>query len=87
MCRLPRLPAEATKLSEARVWAGALLSGPDTIVIAAANHIPASKPDPPAIEPARNVTITVQLPPYLEDVQGFEEHRSLVLLYGKFPWS
>ena len=64
-------------MSEARVWAGALLSGPDTIVIAAANHIPASKPDPPAIEPARNVTITVQLPPYLEDVQGFEEHRSL----------
>ena len=44
-------------MSEARVWAGALLSGPDTIVIAAANHIPASKPDPPAIYAAtRNLT-------------------------------
>ncbi|MGD9498690.1 MAG: hypothetical protein AB7Y46_20525, partial [Armatimonadota bacterium] len=32
-----------------RVWAGALLCGPDTIVIAVANHIPASKPDPPVV--------------------------------------
>jgi hypothetical protein len=55
-----------------RVWAGALLSGPDTIVIAAANHIPASKPDPPSIEPARDVTITVELPPYLQNVAAFE---------------
>ena len=38
-----------------RVWVGSLLSGPHTLVLAAVNHIPASKPDPPRIEPARNV--------------------------------
>ena len=55
-----------------RVWVGALLCGPDTLVVAAANHIPASKPDPPTIEPARQVTITVQLPDYLPAVKAFE---------------
>ena len=55
-----------------RVWVGALLSGPDTLVLAAANHIPASKPGPPQIEPARNVTITVDLPPFLQSVEAVE---------------
>ncbi len=55
-----------------RVWVGSLLCGPDAIVLAAANHIPASKPDPPKIEPARNVAITVQLPGYLRQVTVFE---------------
>jgi len=55
-----------------RVWVGTLLSGPDTIVLAVANHIPASKPDLPNIEPARNVLISVQLPDYLGQVSAFE---------------
>ncbi len=55
-----------------RVWAGALLCGPDTLLVAAANHIPAGKPEPPEITPAENVTITVQLPEYLADVSAFE---------------
>ena len=55
-----------------RVWVGALLSGPDTIVLAAANHIGASKPGPPKIEPARDVTITVELPDFLKHVSAFE---------------
>lgn len=38
----------------------------------AANHIPASKPDPPAIEPAQNVTITIDLPAFLRNVTAFE---------------
>ena len=54
-----------------RVWTGALLCGPDAIVIAAANHIPASiEPKEPA--PTRNVTITVQLPDFLRNVTAFE---------------
>lgn len=55
-----------------RVWAGALLSGPDAMVIAVAHHIPASKPDPPVIDPARDVTITVTLPDFLNKVKAFE---------------
>jgi len=55
-----------------RVAVASLLSGPDTIVVTAANHIPAAKPDAPAIEPARNVCITVRLPNYLETVTAFE---------------
>ena len=55
-----------------RVWAGALLCGPDTLIITAANHIPASKPAPPKIDPAQNVTITVDLPPYLSAVSAQE---------------
>ncbi len=55
-----------------RVWVGSLLCGPDTIVLAAANHIPTSKSEPPTIEPAENVTITVALPDYLQDVAAFE---------------
>lgn len=55
-----------------KVWTGALLCGPDAIVIAAANHIPASRTKPETIAPARDVNITVQLPPYLRDVNCFE---------------
>lgn len=55
-----------------RVAVAALLCGPDTLVVTAANHIPASKPDPPIIEPARNVTLTVTLPDYLPSVTAFE---------------
>ena len=55
-----------------RVWTGTLLSGPDTIVVTAVNHIQAEKPDPPQIEVAKNVLITVKLPSYLEKVAGFE---------------
>lgn len=55
-----------------RVWAGALLCGPDAVVVAVANHIPAAKPEPPEIEPARDVTVTVQLPEYLREVEAFE---------------
>lgn len=55
-----------------RVWAGALLCGPEAIVVAVANHIPASKPDPPVVEPAREVTVTVRLPEYLSAVTATE---------------
>ena len=55
-----------------RVWVGGLLCGPDTIVLVAANHIPASRPDPPTISPAENVTITVQLPDFLHGVTASE---------------
>ena len=55
-----------------RVWTGAVLCGPDAIVIAAANHIPASKPKPKKIEPARNVNVTVALPDFLKKVDCFE---------------
>jgi len=55
-----------------RVWAGALLCGPDALVVAVANHIPASKPEPPVITPARDVTVTVRLPEYLPEVTAVE---------------
>ena len=55
-----------------RVWAGTVLCGPDTLVVTAANHIPAVRPEEPDIEPAENVTITVQLPDYLRKVKAFE---------------
>jgi len=55
-----------------RVWTGCLLCGPDTLVVAAANHIPASKPDGPEIEPTRNVTISIMLPEYLSRVTAAE---------------
>jgi len=55
-----------------RVWVSSLLCGPDTIVVAAANHIPASRPDPPDIEPAKDVAITVNLPDFLPTVSVFE---------------
>lgn len=55
-----------------RVWVGSLLCGPDALVIAAANHIPASKPDPPTILPTRAVTISVRLPRFLTDIEAFE---------------
>lgn len=55
-----------------RVWVGALLCGPDAIALAAANHIPASKPEPPRITPAKDVTLTISLPPFLPTVIAFE---------------
>ena len=55
-----------------KVWTGALLCGPDTIVLAAANHIPASRTAPDDIPPARDVTITVQLPDFLQSLEAFE---------------
>ncbi len=55
-----------------RVWTGALICGPDAVVVAAANHIPASRMSSQKIEPSRNVTITVDLPDYLADVNCFE---------------
>lgn len=48
-----------------RVWARALLCGPDTILLAVVNHIPASKPDPPAIDPAVDVSVSVRVPPWM----------------------
>ena len=48
-----------------RVWARALLCGPDTILLAVANHIPPSKPDPPTIEPAVDVSVSVRVPPWM----------------------
>ena len=58
-----------------RVWVGSLLCGPETIVVAVANHIPASKPGPPAIEPARNVTVTVRLPDFIREATAREATR------------
>ena len=60
------------KWPKEKVWVGSLLCGPDAIVLAVANHIPASKPDPPTIEPAKDVTITVDLPTFLQDVTAEE---------------
>jgi len=65
-----RIGAEIWK--KERVWAGCLLCGPDTLVIAAANHIRASRLEPPTIEPARDVTVTVTLPDFLREVEAFE---------------
>jgi hypothetical protein len=36
------------------------------------NHIPAGKPEPPTITPARDVTITVALPDFLRNVTACE---------------
>lgn len=55
-----------------RVWVGALLCGPDTIVLTAANHIPAARPELPVITPTENVTITAELPPFLQSVTAYE---------------
>jgi hypothetical protein len=60
------------KWAKPRVWTGALLCGPKTIIVAAANHIAASKPGPPKIEPACNVTLTVRLPDYLDGIRAYE---------------
>ncbi len=57
---------------KSRLWTGALWCGPDTIVVAAANHIPASKSPPLKIEPSRNVTVSVRLPDHLRHVRAFE---------------
>ncbi|HOZ46933.1 MAG TPA: hypothetical protein PLO37_15450 [Candidatus Hydrogenedentes bacterium] len=50
-----------------RVWARSLVCGPDALMIAVVNHVPASKPDLPTLEPARDVSIGVRLPEYLRD--------------------
>jgi hypothetical protein len=55
-----------------KVWTDALLCGPDAIVVAAVNHIPASRTAPTDIPAAENVTITVQLPGFLSAVTAFE---------------
>jgi hypothetical protein len=41
-------------------------------VVAVANHIPASKPGPPGITLARDVTVSVRLPEYLAAVAATE---------------
>ena len=48
------------------------MCGPDTIVVACANHIPADTAESPDIEPAQDVTVTVQLPEFLRTVTAFE---------------
>jgi hypothetical protein len=55
-----------------RVWTGSLLCGPNALVVAVANHIPASVSGPPAIEAARNVSVSVKLPPFFPQVSAFE---------------
>ncbi len=56
-----------------RVWAGAVLCGPDTLVVAVANHIPAQGiGGTPTFTPTKDVTVTVDLPPFLSDVAAFE---------------
>lgn len=55
-----------------RVWTGCLLCGPDALVLAAANHIPASKDAPPLIEPARRFMLSVTLPDFLPSVSAEE---------------
>ena len=40
--------------------------------LAAANHIPASKPDPSKIVPTKDVSITVKLPRFFHAVEAFE---------------
>ena len=57
---------------KAKVWTGALLCGPDAIVIAAANHIPASREAPENIPVSKDVTVTVRLPDFLASVAAFE---------------
>ncbi len=73
-----RTPAGEEQRPKDRVWVGSLLCGPDTRVIAAANHIPASKPDLPKIEPATNITIRVRLPAFLPSVKAYEVTESAV---------
>ena len=65
-----------------RVVPAALLAGPDALVVTAVNHIAPSKPEPPKIVPAQNVTLTIHLPDYFpanptaQEVtpNGFVEH-------------
>lgn len=64
--------ASIKKWPKKRVWTSSLLCGPDTIIIAATNHIPASYFEPPKVTPAEDVTITVNLPDYLINVEAFE---------------
>lgn len=69
---VPAGPAGNEKWRKDKVWTAAVLCGPDTIIVAAANHIRSSKSLPPKIEPAKNVTITVRLPDFLPKVDAFE---------------
>ncbi len=45
---------------------------PRGCIPAVVNHIPAGKPEPPTITPARDVTITVALPDFLRNVTACE---------------
>lgn len=65
-------PVNDEKWDKERVWTGTLLAGADTIIIAAANHIPASHPAPPKIEPAQNVTVTINVPDYFANPVAHE---------------
>jgi len=64
------------------VWVGSLLCGPDTIVVTAVNHIRASKPEPPDIQPAQDVTVTVNLPDFLTEVEAFEATADGLVPFG-----
>jgi hypothetical protein len=55
-----------------RVWVGSLLCGPNKIVLAVANHLPAAKPGHPDIEPATDFTVQVALPDFLPAVDAYE---------------
>jgi hypothetical protein len=52
-------------------WA-TVLARREEIVIGAANHIPASKPELPKMEPATNIKISVRLPEFLRSVKAYE---------------
>jgi hypothetical protein len=65
-----------------RVAVGSLLCGPDTIVITASNHIAASRPKPPQIVPAKNVTLTVHLPAGVRNVKASEVTEGGLLPFG-----
>lgn len=68
-----------------RVWASSLLAGPDAIVVVAVNHIPASKPDPPVIVPARQIELTVALPAFLREVTTFEVTEEGLVPFSAVP--
>ena len=72
------------KWPKERVWAGSLLCGPDAVVLTVANHIPASKPEPPEIQPVRDVTVTVDMPDFLRQVQAYEVTPEGIAPYDAF---
>ncbi len=57
--------------SKDRVAVSAVLCGNEALVVTAANHIPASKTTP-VIEAAKNVTLSIKVPPSLDAAQAFE---------------
>lgn len=48
-----------------RVWTGCLLCGPEALMVAVANHIPARASGDLQITPAQDFTVTVTLPDYM----------------------